>query len=283
MSVVQIKTRARGTRARASSDGQRQYGLSFTVVTNDLNDGPQTVGAALGLEPFDEYSFGNDFDPLAHAKDIEIRRSTDSPYVWEVDVDFDTHVEDWDENPLNRPTVIDYHFVQFQRPCWQDVNLQGVVNSAGRYFDPPPEIDDSRLVITMTRNEPIFNTALAIAYQDAVNSDPWFGFTTGQVKVNNITGTFRKESGQSFYEVVYEFQVRYEGWQLSILDQGLYQKGSGSKGTPCMDDQTPSQPVTEPVPLDGSGNQLSNPSFSNVVFKTFTVYRQLVFANLGLP
>lgn len=280
MSVVSVITKARGSSCQADSDGRRQYTIKLQVVTDDVSDGPQTVGDALGFEPFDEYGFGNDSDPEAHAKEIEITRSSDSPFIWDVTVNYDTTVEDWDENPLARPTVIDYSFVQFQRVAAQDINQKAIINSAGRYFDPPIEVDDSRLVITMTRNELVFPLANAIAYQDATNSDAWFGLAPGQAKVNNITGKFTKEGGYNFYECVYEFQVRWETWTLNVLDQGLYTKGSG-KGEPCKDDD--GNAVTEPVPLDGAGNQLSNPNFSNCVFLPFNVYRQLPFSALALP
>lgn len=282
MAVVQVITKARGTSGSAMSKGERKYTLRFQVITNDLNDGPQTVGAALGITPFNLYSYGNDLDTGARAKEISIVRGDDDPYHWEVEIDFDSDVEQFPEDPLSRPTVVSYSFAQFQQPVWKDVNGQSIVNSAGFYFDPPVEVDQSRLIVTMTRNEPVFDPAVAVNYQDGVNSDPWYGFSAGTVKVQSITGTLEQENGEWFWRVVYEFHVRWDGWTLSVLDQGLYQKGgSGQNPKPCTDNS--GNQLVEPALLDGAGNQLANPSPATAVYRNFTVYRSVAFASLALP
>lgn len=279
MSVVQVITKARGSAGQADSDGRFRYTINLQAITNDTADGPQTVAAGLGFAPFDQYGFGHDDDPECHAKSIDIRRSTDSPYIWDVTVEYDSEVQDWDENPLARPTVIDYSFSKYQEVYWQDVNNNPVVNAAGIYFDPPIERDQSRLLITMTRNELVFPLANALAYQDATNSDAWFGCAIGTCKMNNITGKFTKEAGISFYECVYEVEVRYEGWQHKILNQGLTQAG----GQPCTEEDGTTA-VSEPVPLSATGAQLAWPVDPTLInFVTRTPYRSLPFAALALP
>jgi hypothetical protein len=280
MSVVRVITKSRGTGGRADSSGRRGYALRFQAVTNDLADEAQTVGLALGFEPFDEYHFGNGSDALCHAKSIEIERSSDSPYIWDIDVEFDNQVEDWDQNPFLRPTVVDYGFVQNEEVYWVDVFGNPVTYSNRLYCDPPLTRDQSRLHITMTRNELVFPFLTALAYQDSTNSDVWFGCGIGQAKVMNISGKFTKESGFSFYECVYEFQIRREGWTQQPLNQGLVQRN----GKPCTE-KDGNTPVNEPVPLDEDGMQLAWPldDPEEITYQTFYPYLELPFAALALP
>lgn len=280
MAIVKVITKNRGLSGESESKGSRRFAVHYQVVTDDLNDGPQTVGIALGLSPFDVYGYGNDVDPGARAKTIRIERSEDDPYHWDVEISYDSNVEQFPDDPLSRPTLIAYSFAQFQQVATKDVNGKAIVNSAAFYFDPPPEIDQSRLVITMTRNEPIFDPILAVAYQDSINEDYWFGFAPGLVKIQNLNGTPEQENGQYFYRVVYEFHVRWDGWKLSVLDQGFYYRdGSGSHVIKDAD----SQPIVEPALLDGSGGILSSPSPATAKYLNFDVYRSTTFGNLGLP
>lgn len=280
MSIIKTITKARGSAGHASSDGERKYGFALQVVTDDPADGPQTIGAALGFAPFDSYGFGNDNDPLAHARIISITRPGDSPYIWDVEVDYDTSVEDWDEDPLARPTVIDYDFQPYERVATYttDATPQPIVNAARIFFDPGPMIDDSRLTIIMQRNELVFPLATAIQYQNAVNSDSWFGLAPGQGKVL-INGQYTKESGYSFYAMRYEIHVRWETWTLYVLNQGMTQRS----GKPCTQEDG-TTPVSEPVPLDGSGSQLPWPiDLTAVKYLPFNVLNQLPFSALSLP
>src|SRR5690242_12791564 len=130
MAVVQVITKSRGTGGSGTSKGDRRFALHFQVITDDLADGPQVVLSALGLSPFSVYAFGNDFDPGARAKDISCTRNEDDPYHWDVEVEFDSQVEQYPENPLDRPTLVAYSFAQYQRPVWKDINGKGILNSA---------------------------------------------------------------------------------------------------------------------------------------------------------
>lgn len=279
MSVVKTITKSRGTHGSAASKGERKYGFDLLVVTDDLNDGPETVGNALGFSVFDTYNFGNDSDPYARLKEIGITRSSASPYIWEVTLDFDTNVEDWDENPLARPTVIDYDFQPYERVATTDVATgKPIVNAAGMPFDPPIMVEDSRLVISFERNELVFPLSTAVAYQNATNSDAWFGLSPNQAKML-ITGKFSKEGGYEFYAMRYEAHVRWETWTQQVLNVGLTNKD----GSPCTEKDGETA-VSEPAPLSTAGTQLSWPiDPTEINFLPFTVLNSLPFTALGLP
>lgn len=279
MSVIQVITKARGSRGTATSKGETRYGYDLQVVTDDVADGAQTVGDALGFSVFDTYQFGNDSDFFSRLKQIDIQRSTDSPFVWDVAVDFDSEVEDWDENPLLRPTIIDYDFEPYERVATTDVvTNQPIVNAAGVPFDPPILIPDTRLVISFERNELVFPLAAAVAYQNATNSDPWFGLLPYQGKMV-ITGKFTKEGGYDFYAMRYECHVKWDTWVEMVLNAGMTNKD----GSPCTEKDGTTQ-VSEPVPLSTGGAQLAWPiNPASINYLPFNVLRQLPFAALDLP
>jgi len=282
MSVTQIIAKATERSGEADSDGRRAYHRRFLVVVNDPRDGPQTVMLSLGINPFDIYAgFDYDVDVGARIKRLEVKQRGDDPYYYDVLVEFDSKVEQFPLDPLARPTLIYYGFSRYGQVVWQDVFFAPIMNSAGEYYDPPPEVDRSRLQIKMVRNEAVFDPNVALAYQDAVNSDVWFGIAPGLVRVN-ITGDPQQENGEYFYQVTYEFELRWDGWQLSILDQGRYAiPVSGGQPVRILD--ADGAEVTDPVPLDGQGGVLANYSPTNAVYRTHNVYRSVPFAPLALP
>jgi hypothetical protein len=288
MAVIRVIRLAEGRQGSASSDSaSREYVMRFRVVTNDPNDGPQVV--SFGVDPTtgvavpnrgDRYVWGHDADLACRCNQLEIQQHADNPRVWDVTAHYTTQARDRNDNPLQRPTSIRFGFAKFERVAERDVNGQAIVNSAGSYFDPPPMMDDSRPTIVMVRNEPSFNAALAMDYQDAVNSAAWFGFPAGTAKVSQISASDHWENDVYYWEVTYEFEIRREGWTLRLLDQGRYER-SGTNVRPILDAN--GDPVQDPVLLNGSGSRLDNPGPSTAVFLNFDVYKQRDLNALGLP
>jgi hypothetical protein len=69
------------------------------------------------------------------------------------------------------------------------------------------------------------------------------------------------------------------GWKLSLLDAGYRRKdGTQRKIITNSDGTLP----TMPVPLDGSGAVLSNPTPATAVYREFTVYETKAFSSLPL-
>ena len=67
------------------------------------------------------------------------------------------------QNPLLQP--IDVKWSNRSQEIVADIDINGnpVVNTAGDPFDPPLMEDDPRPVLTIVRNEAIFNQARAVA------------------------------------------------------------------------------------------------------------------------
>jgi hypothetical protein len=220
---------------------------------------------------------------------IEPTQDGDNPKLWVVRVEYDTEMPE-EEDPFDRPPEYSWTFAQFQKVAALDINGNAIVNSAGQYFDPPIEIDDSRPVLTIVRNEIYFNPAIAIAYQDAINSEWFFGFAPGVVKVANISAVSQVEddypsAGNKFYywKVTYEFMMRRGGWTLQLLDQGRFKISAVADGDVMLEPirDADLQPVTDPLPLNGSGQPIDEPGPTNCVFLPYQVYQALPFTAFG--
>ena len=137
----------------------------------------------------------------------------------------------------------------------------------------------------MKRNEASYDLDRAWTYQDSINSDNWFGLLPGQAKLCNIAAKRHYENDVFYWETTYEFHVRpllsnfAPGWTLSLLDQGFeYINANGARQL-ILDDK--GRPVTKAWPLDGNGGKLA--VGGSPVYKQWTIYNQLPFADLGLP
>jgi hypothetical protein len=211
-----------------------------------------------------------EFDLNCRVTKISSEQDQDNPFLWLVHVDYSTKWFDPQralqdpfnpatQNPTQRNPEITWSFQKYQKPITTDINGAALVNSADEPFDPPVEIDDSRPALTVSRYEIIFSPALAVAYMDAVNSDPFAGALPGTAKVDSITGVFVYVEGFFLWKVTYVIHFRREGWDLQPLDAGLTEIFTGPGGVrqrrPIQDPS--GQPVTAPQLLDGTGRALA--------------------------
>ena len=182
-----------------------------------------------------------------------------------------------DQNPLNRPPVIKIGDAKFQKPCWSAINLAWsgtipppklllnagsnqpvrIANSAGSAYDPIPEIDDSRLRVTIDRNEAIANFAQIAQYKDATNADTFWGMGPGCVKVG-ITCESAFENNLFYWKKTYTLDFRPETWCTVLLDQGMTQLSydQNPRQTPIKDHKTGAYYGKE-LALNGFGQPLA--------------------------
>jgi hypothetical protein len=297
MAIVSVKEIAGGKASDELEGGKRTYTRIFRVITDSGLASALAVGTASGLPQLGESYAAPDgaIDETVVCLKVNPQQDSENPQLWTVEIDYGSPTktnEQQNPNPLLRPAIISHSFAKYQRACYKDINGKAIRNSANDWFDPCPEIDDSRPVVSITRNEPVFNAALAIQYQDAINSDAFLGAQPGQVKISGISARNATENNYSFWEVTYEFEFRREGWQLQLLSQGrnykwtdgsllpIPKKGKKDDGTTYF--QTGTQ-IDEPVPLGPGGSPLIDPSPDNCFYIPFDVYKSMPFAPLGLP
>jgi hypothetical protein len=296
MATVSVKEITGAKGSGEFETGKREYTRLYKVITDSNLDSALQVGTSTGIPRLgDIYQANGSFDATALARKVDAQQDNENPKLWIVTVDygpFTAQPFQQDQNPLLRPSVVTFGFNKTQRIVRRYADFRPIVNSAGDEYDPPLTVDASNPVLTVTRNEPSFNPAIAVAYQDAVNSDPFFGASPGQAKVAGISAVSQTENNYFFFQVTYEIEFRWDGWQPILLDYGrnaLFQDQNGVvyKSPIFQRDRNgkemPNIPISEPAPLDGFGNQLINPTPGTIKTFQVTCYRSLPFSQLALP
>lgn len=276
----------------------RTYSRSWRVTTTDPLDRALTVLSAVRAAVPRYYISGNDTDSGAFIQSMSAVEEDpkNDKCVWIVTADYSSAMEetDTDENPLKRRWERSFGFEQYQRLTNRDVEGNPLQTSAGEDFATPIEVEESRPQLVIKRNELYFNVQRAVDYQDAVNSDYFFGAAPGTAKIKSITADERVENLTSgpfvFFEVSYTIQFNKDGWTKRVLDQGLmaiWDMPAPLPGRPGKVKKTlykikdkDGQPITKPALLDGQGYELEDglePSW-----REFNVYRSLPFAPLNL-
>lgn len=169
-----------------------------------------------------------------------------------------------------------------------DVAFKPLQSSAGEIFVPPPMTDESKLILTITRNEDINTPVLLTStlFQKAVNLDVFWGLNPGQVKCQCITAQRQNKQlpdGDVFpyLRVTYLFHAK-DTWDIQLLDKGSYYKFRKTAMDPftkqkfMTDDGQPRDGL-----LDGFGQKLADGAAP--VFLTVWPNKRLAFSALNLP
>lgn len=190
------------------------------------------------------------------------------------------------ENPLAEPVNIEWDTEQFQEPLVIDEDGYAVVNSAGDPYDPPVMRDNSRWFAEVTCNVASVPTWV-LTYPDAVNSDAFtvdgIPVAVGLAKVQKLRISGKKTRNDVPYRVVtFHLHFREEGWHFKPLDAGFRRIYSGTnRELITMENEAgeTEYPVA-PVPLDGSGVELTDPTLTTCVYGDHRGYKNKAFASL---
>jgi hypothetical protein len=213
------------------------------------------------------------------------------PLLFEVIVNYEAITEGrtgfYDEpvSPLALPPERSWSFAVSSMPVKRDISspAQPICNSAGEPFDPEITQEIYDLVYRIVKNQPYFNALLAYQYIGAVNTDVFQGFPAGTVRCTVFTGEEIFTPYLVYYRVTYEFQIRWDGWMLKVIDQGLREyMGVLPDGTPDLQNivDRDDKEITEPQNLDGTGRKLD--VGATPVVLSFKVHQEWPFAVLGL-
>lgn len=303
-----------GRDGRVGSDFKREYVVTYFVVTDDPDDGPQQIIDADGVPNFgDRYTLGNDNDMFALANEISVTQR-ESPEEWEVQVVYKTisfaggtpgsGASPTDMSPRisastrTRSVVIPGRY-QDPRNSSPDTGFDlGVHNSAGQHFDPPPEIEIDEPVLVIRRNVRTVDWPFIMSITNAVNEFPFFGcpartlkFSTPSIEsaVDSVTG--------EYWILNYSLVYKYDTWDVQILNRGTYylttvvspsdfqtpeefedaKRGDGYYGLLKIDGtalNTDDDDWRGKYKPDGTGDKPT--------FQRFRVYREVNFATLGI-
>jgi hypothetical protein len=283
MAVTYLKEDA-GGRTATNSRGIRTYTRVFLFETDSQTDDAWEVGS----HP-DAPRIGQAF---RDAWCISSTPACIEPWKgWSITAEYSSERE-LNEDPLLDAMQIRVYTEQFQKPAIFNADGSKIVNSAGDPYDPPPMMDDSRRVISLVRNVPT-HPSWVLDYQDAVNSDSFFvkgvTYAVGVGKVQSVSiSDGQKRNGIDFHTLEVLIHCQKNGWILKTLDAGFRElksgsgSGSGAGGAELVNilNQGDGERVAAPVPLDGSGHALENPSPTNNVLRSDIVYDELPFSVL---
>lgn len=266
-------------------EGSRGYTEFWRIISNDPEESELTIRAALPLPSTAHY-----LDAAAHVKSRSAVRVAESRLIWECTVEYEfdpKEPEEPTESPLDEPTKFRWTSSLYTKPVIKDLDDEAVVNSAGDYFDPPPEIEKPRWQVNVQKNVASVPVAV-LSWAGKVNDDTFEvdGVTVDAECARVIAidiGEYQEKDDIGFRVFTYTLEFQAEGFALELLDQGYRIKdGTELKDILIEDDETPpgKNRPSAPVLLDGSGDILSDPSPSTAVFLSFDVYETMDFTDL---
>lgn len=267
-------------RTATNDKGIRRYSRQFLLETTARTDGPYAVGSNASLPRIGTV---HNEDSTAYCVNLSV--SNAKPWKWWiVTADYSSERE-ITENPLSEPAAITWTSEQFQKRAVIDRDGNGIVNSAGDPFDPPLMMDDSRRVVTISKNLAVVPSWI-LTYQDAVNSSSFTvdGITigAGYAKVQSVTvGEKQKRNGTAFRVVTLVIHLQKTGWALTHEDVGFRETNYAGEMVNILNDGDSERP-TAPVALDGAGMHQANPTAATIEVRSFDVYEQKDFTVLPL-
>lgn len=279
MAWVSTKEIHRGRSFTGGEKGTRTYKRGWLIQRDSSADTvfqvANTSQLPLPYEPYPEDQFalrlGMDVTPAGD----------ESGVLWEASATYSNQYDSQSStNPLQMPALYQCASQQYTRPVTKDIKTgQTILNLAGDYYDPAPEVDDSRGIIQVTKNLPTFPLSL-MQYVNAINSDSFFNNAPRTWKCNAISsGSLQNSNGYSYYAVTFEFQYNPDTWVKKILEIGYNgKKADGTKIAFKVD--KPSLLVKR---YDSSNKLVIGRSSdpNDAIFTDWYVYRELPFSVFG--
>lgn len=292
MAIVSVTDLKGGGKRSAhwTVDSGRAFTRTLQVITDTAYDGPASVIAQLGSAYGDPYNPGYgslERDLNCYMTDLSVEEMGEDGLQWQVTLGYSWYNVNYagggpSQSPLLMPIDVSWGLRDHETVLDVDVNGNAVVNTAGDPFDPPVVIDDPRLVMTVVRNESVFNIGWVVAYRNAVNSDPFAGFDPLFSKVLNISSKsqWHQDAGW-YYQTTYEFEFltsqinnnTSNGYRQNLVSQG-FRAISSVTGKPYQI-TLKGQPVNAPMLLDKNGflQGVNDPPY----FVTYQGYPELPF------
>lgn len=191
------------------------------------------------------------------------------------------------DNPLDDPAEIDSTTEKGSKVFVKDRNGVWVTNSAGLLYNPPAEIDDSRVNFRVKKNVATRPSWYPAGYKDRINSDAFtidgLSVVIGHAKMQSLAlGKVQTRNGVDYRELSLEICVSSELWDHVLLDSGFEEidPNNANKRRKIVDDS--GKEPSEPWPLNGLGRKLANPTAANLTWRTHHGYLTAVFGNLPL-
>lgn len=259
------------------------YTRVWLVKVDDKTDREGTVATASGLPAYGE-AHPSPISAPAYCNKIDYSRwDSKTPLAWKVTATYSSE-RSHSSNPDNDEVLVSLDSEIYQEPVYQDTSGNAILNSAGDYFlDPIPTRDSAHIIFKIQANVTSV-PAWVLTYQNAVNNAEITieGLTVPirTAKIQRLTiGTREKRGVTTFYPLSFDVHVKEQGWRLEPLDAGFRYRDGSSKLRQILNEGDNTEP-TSPVPLNGSGAVLTNPTPATAVYGNFTIYEEKDFTVL---
>ncbi len=260
----------------------------FKALTDSVSDGAWTVRLDPGVPRiYDQHPENT----LARVREVEAAPDQNYKLLWRIRVNYQTGLAAApSDNPLDKPRIRSWSFVPITEVFEKTYDTSGnlTIPYQGSNFMPfvPALEEESHLaLLTVQRNEATYNAALALAYQDTVNSDPFYGAPPGTAKFFGGGAVEVPDGPFTYWQATYQILFNKNGFKRVVADRGTYEfVNPPGRHIPIMGKDTngkpTNRPITEPVYLNGSGRIL--PTGSPIVYFEFSVNKAVPFGPLNL-
>lgn len=219
------------------SEGHREYKIVY-LVHADYTDGPANVLNTPGLPVVGSFwNVDGDSDPWAWCRpDAKVAHKSggkegEKQHEWAVEFTFSTKPPDDKkqrchdakiEDPILEPPKVSGSFTKYTEEATIDRFSKPVTNSAHEQIrGSTVEFDASRPSIKIEQNVVSLGIEVFSKMVDTLNDRPLWGLPKRKVKLSNVSWE-RKYHGlcYKYYTRSLEFDIRYDGWERDILDEG---------------------------------------------------------------
>ena len=266
-----------GDKGRSKSDDTRR----FRVTTSSNYDGSDVV-----LRAFAGVGAQHPTNPNLFIRRRRAVNESFSKRVWIVTLSYSNESVQGEkyENPLMDRAKISWNTESVTTPAHYDKDGNAILNSAGQPFIDGLNVEESHWAVKIRKNL-AFVPLWINNYRNAVNSDAitidGVPIAVRAAKVTSLAIGEWEQRNDIWYRPL-DLTIRLKDtWVVQLLDQGFVRKhptDSSKRITTSLDDGY----VNAVVSLDGSGNQLANPSPDNSVFLNYHVFPELSFSFLPL-
>jgi hypothetical protein len=253
MAITSVNEIWPGRQASDDFTRHRLYTRVYEVYCDDPDDGPGVAGFTMALP-----RLGDSHPEDSQAVCVLVNPVQDEadPLRWVVNIEYDTQPEfpdavqpdlteggggegttqdigDRPDSPLDRPPVWKFSFEKTTEIAKSGFKVdpddgslsvlpKAIATSAGMPFDPPATIEVSRPIVSVTVNVAQVSLWHLADIQDTINEFDWNGCAPRQAKCVGAEASSGFENGVFFWSVTYTFAIRYETWDVQLLDAGFH-------------------------------------------------------------
>lgn len=218
------------------SEGHRTYKVETRVISSTPNvDGPATVLRTPGLFIVGAvWAFGGaETDIWAWCRADATVTPVDPPVItqWKVEQTFSSKPPDRKKSrcqdlpitdPILEPPKVTGTFVNYTEEVSYDRFGNAIATSSHEIIrGPQVEFDKNRPQIKIEKNYVSLNLNLIAPLIDTVNQNPMWGLSARCIKLSSASWERVYEGSCSpYYKWTFNFDIRYEGFDRDLLDEG---------------------------------------------------------------